>query len=148
MNSGSRAGALKEPIRYISISWMQRLAPVILVRPNIIRFDIDFANGPGSDTIPRDKYERRRNLYERISTADQCIFQMSINQSHTREDEERYINGFTKRSCDHKILADTILLTPEMDRARSSNMAAPYKTLYNFGNIEIFELQLLRRNYD
>ena len=24
-------------------------------------------------------------------------------------------------------------------------MAAPYKTLFNFGNIEIFELQLLRQ---
>ena len=29
-----------------------------------------------------------------------------------------------------------------------SNMAASYKTLFNFGNIEIFELQLLRQNYD
>ena len=32
--------------------------------------------------------------------------------------------------------------------AISSNMAAPYKTLLNFGNIEIFELQLLCQNYD
>ena len=30
----------------------------------------------------------------------------------------------------------------------ASNMAAPYKTLFNFGNIEIFESQLLCQNYD
>ena len=30
----------------------------------------------------------------------------------------------------------------------SSNVAAQNKTLFNFGNIEIFELQLLRQNYD
>ena len=31
---------------------------------------------------------------------------------------------------------------------KSSDMAAPYKTIFNFKNIEIFELQLLRQNYD
>ena len=30
----------------------------------------------------------------------------------------------------------------------SSNMAVPYKTLFNFGDIEIFELQLLHQKYD
>ena len=29
-----------------------------------------------------------------------------------------------------------------------SNMTTPYKILLNFGNIEIFELQLLHQNYD
>ena len=32
--------------------------------------------------------------------------------------------------------------------AMLDEMAAPYKTLFNFGNIEIFELQLLRQNDD
>ena len=37
---------------------------------------------------------------------------------------------------------------PQIADAMSSNMAAPYKTLFNFGNIENFELQLLHQNYD
>ena len=32
--------------------------------------------------------------------------------------------------------------------AMPSNMAAPHKTIFNFGNIESFELRLLCQNYD